>query len=335
MNIQTVYTEITNRCNLNCATCYNRSGRNHRTVEMSIGQIESILQLFSRYGANRFLFSGGEPSLHTHFHELLQLIDRYPQFSYGFVTNGTVHDEEWIAFLNAHENITVQISLDGADEETNALTRGHNHFDRAVDFVRKLHPRTQKPLLKMVVSQNNLSDVEAFYRLAVSLGCVPEFAFIYKSGNGAEDWERKQLSPQQKMSVLKTVSELNKAYDLNAYLPMCTVRCPYTSGSEHMSICIKTSGAIQPCQSLYSDDYSIGNVFCFDEQDFHRRVDTIIHMAKERLHCDYGCNKCLLRSGCGKGCLAEAVNNFGNPLAEDGNCLFRKLQFLDMYVKRE
>jgi len=100
-----------------------------------------------------------------------------------------------------------------------------------------------------------------------------------------------------------------------------------------MSICIKTSGAIQPCQSLYSEDFSIGNVFDFDEQDFLRRVDRIINIAKERLNCDYGCKKCLLQTSCGKGCLAGAVNNFGDPLAEDGECLFRKLQFLDMYVK--
>jgi len=333
MKIQTVYTEITNRCNLNCVTCYNSSGRNLRTQEMSIDRIESVLQLFSRYGANRFLFSGGEPSLHTHFYDLLQLIDRYPQYNYGFVTNGTVHHEDWIRFLNSHENITVQVSLDGASEETNSRTRGPNNFERAVNFVSKLHLRAQKPLLKMVVSQNNINDVEAFYRLAVSLGCVPEFAFIYKSGNGAENWECKLLSAQQKLSVLRTVRSLNREYDLDAYLPMCTVRCPYTGGSEHMSICIKTSGAIQPCQSLYSEDFSIGNVFDFDEQDFLRRVDRIINIAKERLNCDYGCKKCLLQTSCGKGCLAGAVNNFGDPLAEDGECLFRKLQFLDMYVK--
>ena len=333
MKIQTVYTEITNRCNLNCVTCYNSSGRNIHTQEMSIDQIESILKLFSRYGANRFLFSGGEPSLHTHFYDLLQLIDRYPQFSYGFVTNGTVHNEEWIKFLNSHQNITMQISLDGASEETNSLTRGSNNFGRAVDFVSKLRPRAQKPLLKMVVSQNNIDDVEKFYRMAISLDCVPEFAFIYKSGNGAEVWEQKNLSPQQKLSVIKTVRSLNREYDIDAYLPMCTVRCPYTSDSEHMSICIKTSGSIQPCQSLYSEDFSIGNVLGFDEQDFLRRVDRIINIAKERLACDYGCKKCLLQTGCGKGCLAQAVNNFGDPLAQDGDCLFRKLQFLDMYAK--
>ena len=120
---------------------------------------------------------------------------------------------------------------------------------------------------------------------------------------------------------------------MDAYLPMCTVRCPYTAGAEHMSICIKTNGSIQPCQSLYSEDFSIGNVFGFDEQDFLRRVDGIINIAKARLASDYGCKKCLLQNGCGKGCLAEAVNNFGDPLAQDGDCLFRKLQFLHMYVK--
>lgn len=334
MKIQTVYTEITNRCNLNCVTCYNSSGRNLHTQEISIDQIDHIIQLFSRYGANRFLFSGGEPSLHTHFGDLLQLIDRYPQFQYGFVTNGTVHNEEWIDFLNSHKNITVQISLDGASEESNSLTRGQHHFERVVDFISKLHLCTQKPLLKMVVSRNNISDVDAFYRLAVSLNCVPEFAYIYRSGNGAEDWEQKALSPQQKLSVLRTVKSLNKDYGLEAYLPMCTVRCPYSDGADHMSVCIKTSGAIQPCQSLYLEKFSIGNVFCFQEQDVLDRVDALVAIAKERLSRDYGCEKCLLHAGCGKGCLAEAVNNFGDPFAEDGNCLFRKIQFLDMYIQK-
>ena len=334
MRFQTVYTEITNRCNLNCATCYNRSGRNLETKEISVEQIEHILQFCSGYGAKRFLFSGGEPSLHTHFHGILQLLDKYPQFEYGFVTNGTIHDEIWIDFLNTHANMTVQVSLDGPTEQSNRLTRGANHFDRAVGFVRKLHLIARKPLLKMVVSQNNISDVEAFYRFAVSLNCVPEFAYIYKSGNGSENWESKALSPQQKLSVLRTVKALNEEYGLEAYLPMCTVRCPYTSGTEHMSICIKTSGAIQPCQTLYSDEYSIGNVFDFQRQAALARMDALVALAQSRLGQDYGCQKCLLREGCGKGCLAAAVNNFGDPLAADGDCQFRKLQFIDMHVSK-
>ena len=106
MRFQTVYTEITNRCNLNCSTCYNRSGLNKSPQEVSLEQIEYILQRCSEYGATRFLFSGGEPTLHSQFHDLLHLLDHYPQFSIGFVTNGTVHDKEFVAFLNT----TLEIS---------------------------------------------------------------------------------------------------------------------------------------------------------------------------------------------------------------------------------
>ena len=335
MRFKTVYTEITNKCNLNCRTCYNRSGLNKTTREISVAEIEYILKTCSEYGANRFLFSGGEPSLHSHFHELLALIDEYPKFSYGFVTNGTVHDEAWIDFLNSHDNITLQISLDGASEETNKLTRGCGNFDRALEFIKKLRLPSQKPLLKMVVSKNNLHDVENYYRFAVTLGCIPEFAFIYRSGNGADEWEKKALSPQQKLSVLRTVRKLNEEYSIEAYLPMCTVRCPFSSGNDTISVCIKTNGMIQPCQTLYSDEYSIGNIFELNEKEMQIRVDSLISTAKQRLLTNYGCEKCLLRSGCGKGCMAEAVNNFGNPLADDGNCLLRKLQFLEIYAKEQ
>lgn len=334
MRFRTVYTEITNRCNLNCCTCYNRSGLNRQTKEISIEQIEDILKLCSGYGANRFLFSGGEPSLHSRFHELLEMLDRYPQFSFGFVTNGTVHNDVWIDFLNSHDNVTLQVSLDGASEEANRLTRGANNFERAIEFVRKLHLSKQKALLKMVIWQDNFYCVEDFYRLAVSLNCVPEFAFIYKSGNGSDGWDRKELSPQQKLSVLRMVKKLNDEYGLEAFLPMCTVRCPYSVDAEQMSICIKTNGNIQPCQTMYSDEYSIGNIFDFKEQEFLERVDALVSVAKQRLSMDYGCEKCLLRSGCGRGCMSEAIHNLGDPLASDGACLFRKLQFLDMYVKK-
>ena len=335
MRIKTVCIEITTRCNLNCITCYNRSGLNTMTNELSIKDIEHIIVVCSRYGATRFLFSGGEPSLHSHFHDLLLLIDRYQQFDFGFVTNGTVHDEAWIDFLNAHDNITIQVSLDGSCEDTNKLTRREGHFERAVGFIKKLRTVTRKPLLKMVVSQKNIHDVEKYYRFAVSLGCMPEFAFIYCAGNGSESWESKALSAHQKLSVLRLVRQLNAEYGIEAYLPTCTVRCPFSVGAEAMSIAIKTSGMIQPCQNLYSDEYSIGSIFDFQEREMYERIDALIALAKRRTLKDYGCGKCILRDTCGKGCMSEAVNCFDDPLENDGNCLFRKLQFLDMYVKEQ
>lgn len=65
MRFKTVYTEITNRCNLNCMTCYNSSGLNRKIHEIAIEQIKQILDICSKYGAKCFLLAGGEPSLHS------------------------------------------------------------------------------------------------------------------------------------------------------------------------------------------------------------------------------------------------------------------------------
>ena len=335
MKIKTVYIEITNRCNLNCQTCYNRSGLNRTTRELSVSQIEQIMNSLSRYGANRFLFSGGEPSLHSEFQSLLELTERYPQYSFGFVTNGTNHDRAWIKYLNTHRNLTLQISLDGANEEQNSLTRGIGNFEKTLDFARQIQNSSLKPLMKMVISQNNLSGVEDFYRLAISVGCIPEFTFIYKSGNGSDDWESKSLSAQQKLKVLKLVDQLNHAHHINAFLPLCTNTCPFVSTTDEMSVCIKVDGAMQPCQTLYSPEFTIGNVLEFDEEIILQNLKKITSWAKQRTVFDYGCSKCLLQSACGRGCMAEAFLLTSDPLGNDDGCMYRKLQFLHHEIKKQ
>ena len=335
MNIKTVYIEIINRCNLNCITCYNRSGLNRETRELSIENIKNIISIFSRYGANRFLFSGGEPSLHSEFDALIDLIYEHPEYSFGFVTNGTSKNQRFIDLLNHAPNLTLQISLDGSCEEENRKTRGAGHFDTVIDFAKKINNPHMKPLLKMVVSQGNLSDVENFYRLALSLNCIPEFAFIYKSGNGAHEWESKKLSAQSKIKVLKLIDKLNTEHQTDAFLPLCTSSCPFIKSADNLSLCIKVDGSVQPCQALYDERFSIGNVFSFDEKEFSENVSRILSMAKQRSKADFGCSKCMLKDVCGRGCMAEAFYLTEDPLGSDDACLYRKLQFIDYNLKKQ
>lgn len=330
MNIKTVYIEITNRCNLNCRTCYNRSGLNRETKELTVEQIEDIMSTLARYGAKRFLLSGGEPSLHSDFHRVLVLIDKYPDYSFGIVTNGTNHDPLLIDYLCTRKNISLQISLDGATDEQNSLTRGAGSFAKAISFAEKVQNPHMTPLLKMVVSQANESGVEAFYQLALSLGCIPEYAAIYKSGNAVDRWNDKALTPQGKLKLLKTVQRLNRELGAEAFLPMCTFTCPFSTGEgKNMSVCVKVDGSIQPCQSLYDDEFTLGNALRFDKAEFTEKLDRILATAKARKHADLDCGKCMLKDFCGRGCMAAAYLNSGDPLGSDEDCTFRKLTVLN------
>jgi radical SAM protein with 4Fe4S-binding SPASM domain len=328
MRVKSAYFEITNRCNLNCKTCYNRSGLNTKRKEISKAQLKKAIELLIPFGVQRILLSGGEPTVHTEFNEILDLIDEYPELSFGIVTNGTVCNQKLIDRLNDKGDITLQISLDGSNEEQNSKTRGKGSFEKTLSLATKIHSPGEKPLLKMVISQSNFDDIEDFYKLAISIGFVPEFAFIYRSGNGSDKWEDKQLTAQQKLLALRLIDKLNKEYNTSAVLPLCTIKCPYVKSTEDLSLCIKTNGSIQPCQTLYSDAYSIGNIFHFDMDYNTQRINWISNIAKKRYETDYNCNSCLLREGCGKGCMAMAVNLYNDPLAKDGDCRFRKLQFI-------
>ena len=327
MKIETAYIEITNRCNLNCQTCYNRSGWNHITKELSPEQLESIYLRFRPFGLKRMLISGGEPSLHSRFHEVLALADTYPELSLGIVTNGTNPDPTLIHALNTKPNMTLQISLDGASEESNQKTRGTGNFAKVLDFARQIHMR-ETPRLKMVISQYNLEDVEAFYRLALSLGFQPEYAFIYHSGNAQEDWSDKSLTARDKIHVLKLLDRLNGELGGNAFLPLCTSRCPFTDGLNDISISIQVDGTMQPCQTMHDPRYSIGNAFTTDNETMISALERTVQMARQRLSADYGCARCLLRDACGRGCMAAAVVLTGDPLDDDGECSYRKSVFL-------
>lgn len=333
MNIKTAYVETTNLCNLNCATCYNRSGLNKHRSELSCEQIEQILVNFIPYGIQNFLLSGGEPTLHSEFERVLDLVDRYPQIVFGIVTNGTNPNKKLLEFLNSRKNFRLQISLDGSCEEQNAKTRGTGNFEKTLDFAKKILTPSIPPLLKMVVSQKNFGDVEQFCKLALSLGFTPELAFIYKSGNGTAEWEQKQLSSLQKLQILKLAKRLNKEVNANIFLPVCTSRCPLGEELKDLSLCIKVDGSIQPCQSLYDSKYTVGNALSFNKTAFEQNMAAISALASRRYSADFGCAKCMLNDICGRGCMAEAFNLSGNDMSDDGNCDYRKQQFFHLNLK--
>ena len=334
MNIKTAYFEITNQCNLNCITCYNRSGANKERLEISPEKLRTGIEILSVYGLSRVLISGGEPTLHSDFDMILELVGEYPYLSFGIVTNGTVYNQKLIDMLNTRKNFTLQISLDGSDEQQNAKTRGSDNFNRTIEFARQIRSEYNKPLLKMVISQNNINNIESFYRLAVSLNFTPEFAFANRYGNACDNWKDICVSSQQKVKIIGQIDLLNKELGVNAFLPLCTMGCPYAEDMKDLSLCIKTDGTIQPCSTLYDSEYKLGNIFDFDESCFNRRIIYISELAANRRGIDYGCGKCIMRNNnCGKGCMAIALLINGDILADDGGCDFRKKQFVSFNLR--
>ena len=336
MRILSAYIELTNRCNFNCRTCYNRSGMNRVTEELPMDVMIRTIMRFREYGAESFLLSGGETMMYTDIEALLALAEKMPEVSFTVSTNGTVKQNVLIDAYQRIPNLYVQISLDGSCEEVNSRTRGQGNFINTLMLLDGLRgcERTVGYRLKMVVSKVNLYDIPSYFDLAVTYGCEPQFSFISPLGNGWDHWNEMNLTSAEKMTALRLIDEANKKHRTNIVLPFCAFSCPLADNSDDIKLgcMVKSNGELMPCQGLYDSQYRLGNVYNFDENEVIGKLRRLQEITKKRMETDYGCNRCILTPICKRGCPADAAA-MGDILETDGNCEFRLKHYLKYQLR--
>lgn len=134
--------DITNRCNLNCRHCYNRSstGGGVDIVGNEIGR-ERLIRFADEIKAVEpysFCFCGGEPLLRLDEIILMMRRLRNPITRVGLVSNGYLLTQETALRLVESGIHTVQISIDGATDRTHERLRGvqgaYKHAIAAIKF---------------------------------------------------------------------------------------------------------------------------------------------------------------------------------------------------------
>lgn len=337
MKIESAYIELTNLCNLNCKTCYNRSGLNKIKKQLPLETVLRTIELCRSYGAKSFQLSGGETMLYDHIAGLFEEARKMPDVPFTISTNGTVKQELLLEAYRNIPNIYVQISLDGSCEEVNTRTRGTHNFDKTINLLSALHNcgRSIGYRLKMVVSKYNLADIPAYFDLAVRYNCEPRFSFMNSLGNGGDHWDEMSLSTAEKMSALRMITECNQKYTMHVELPSAAFSCPLADDYDRIKLgcMVKVNGDIMPCQALYDERYKLSSVYSFDENEVIRNLKELQNLTQTRMKTSYECEKCLLNPLCSRGCPASAVANCGDILATDCECDFRLKHYLKYQLR--
>lgn len=334
MLINSAYIEISNYCNLNCRGCYNSSGVPKKKQELSLEQLVTVWDRLISMGVQYIILSGGEPTLHSQWEEIIEeMRNRLDVCSFGIVTNGTTLNQSLLALCADSDKVSVQVSLDGSNEEVNAMNRGAGSFAPAFNTVKKLANVSSHSILKMVVTKQNIHDIPLHFMLAAAYNMSPSYAFINKSGNAATDYGLLCPSPKEKSAAMLEIARLSKETGVTVIIPKCSTGCPFANESEPLDILIKSDGSIQPCQTLYHSAYSLGNILYDPLETIAAAYQRISAMARERLEKDYGCGKCIVKGLCKKGCPAMAVDLYSDFMACDGDCEARRLQFVAFELK--
>ncbi len=101
-----IYVEITNKCNLSCSFC---SKDNCEKKEMTVEEFKIILDKVSNYTESIYLHVKGEPLLHSHLEDILNICDAY-NVKVCITTNGTLLKNKKSVLLN-HNIKQINVSL--------------------------------------------------------------------------------------------------------------------------------------------------------------------------------------------------------------------------------
>lgn len=210
-NAETMQIYLTNGCNLRCKHCYMYS-EHKKEKELTLEEIKDLCNKFKSIGGKFVTLTGGEVSTREDFPEILLEIDKIG-LAMHILSNGVNISDKLIEIIHNSNVERVQISLDGVNEETNALVRGKGAFELAMKTIDKMVRRG----INVEVAVTPLYEV-AFENKQAYIDFASELIEKYKEFNftlnfSLELLEGRELSKEEvkrnKKNYMELMSDIN------------------------------------------------------------------------------------------------------------------------------
>lgn len=247
---------LTKRCNLYCKHCIVSAGTLKEEEFFSTEQVLSIIDKLGKCGLKNITLTGGEPLVRKDFKKIVSYIKEKWDMRIDLMTNGTLITKELAAFLSA--NIySINISVDGANEESCSIIRGKGTFGKVINAINNLHGAGFENItLSIVETQANLMCMDEFLELCNELKVKPLRRIFEESGRAeknkdllskAPDGECKNCSPNLSYEELRGMTRGR------------------TCGAGYDTLSIDDKGNISPCQVFLNPELVMGNIMEIDD----------------------------------------------------------------------
>jgi radical SAM protein with 4Fe4S-binding SPASM domain len=310
--------ELTSRCNGLCPGCGDifageREKQSIDTVpsELDVADWHTILAKISPH-AHRLKLTGGEPTLHPQFAEIVQTIE-YLGIAFTVFTNALWPDPgEVISLLSSTSQCRgLLISLHGASAASHeAFTQVPGSFEEVTTNIRQAVGHGLKVTVSTVLTRHNFREVREIASLAHSLGAGHVAANRYLGPAHPE----LELTRDELKQAIQVVEEL-RARDIPIKFGNCIPQCFTASSSigclAGVAYCaIDPQGYMRPCThaALQCDNLLEVSI----EQAWHSPL-----MQRWREMIPGQCHECAAFSQCHGGCRAMMLqrNARSDPLA--------------------
>ncbi len=309
--------EVTNRCPLECAHCYNNlpmNDRGARRRELTLEEYRRVLDELADLGCLWMLFTGGEIFARGDFLEIYRHA-KERGFLVTLFTNATLITERIADFLAEFPPFEIEVTLYGRTKATyESLTGIPGSFEKCIRGIHLLLDRKLPLKLKTVALTINKHELASMKRFADELGV--EFKFdpmISPRIDCSSSPLAVRLTPADIVSLdladPQRVSEWRRlALECAPPLPAeGEPRLLYECGGGVNSFAIDPYGDLTICVLSHFDRYNVRDGSVRDGWEKFLRTVRSRHLTRTTK-----CTACALKSLCGS-CAANAELETGDP----------------------
>lgn len=307
--------EVTNRCPLECAHCYNNlpmADAGARRRELTTAEHKRVIDELAELGCLWICYSGGEIFARADFLEIYKYA-KEQGFLVTLFTNGTLITERIADLLVEYPPFDVEITLYGRTKATyESLTGIPGSFEKCLRGIRLLLDRKIPLKLKTVALTINKHEVKAMKQFAEELGV--EFKFdpmINPRIDCSSSPLAVRLSPPDivgfDLDDPERVAEWKRlAADCAPVVPSDGVRQVYECGGGVNTFALDPYGNMTICVLSHKDNYNVR------EGSVREGWENFLLQVRQRpVSRVTKCTNCALRAMCGS-CAATSELEAGD-----------------------
>ena len=244
----------TSACNLHCTGCWAAEYGNK--LNMSLEQLDDIINQATKLGTYFFIYSGGEPLVRKD--DIIKLCEKHPDCAFLAFTNGTLIDDAFADEMLRVKNFVPAISVEGFDEATDSR-RGAGTYDKVVHAMEILKRKKLAFGISCCYTSANTEVIgnEAYFDEMIRLGAKFMWLFTYMPV-GKDAVPELLVSPEQRAFMYKQVRAFRSTkaiftmdfWNDGEYADGCIA-----GGRRYLHI--NANGDIEPCAFIHYSDSNI------------------------------------------------------------------------------
>jgi len=299
----TLQWHITQKCDLHCKHCYDRSSRTPLHLKQGVAILDELRDFIrSRHVKGQITFTGGNPLLHPEFTELYQAAaDRGLTIA---ILGNPAPRQRIKELLRIKKPAFFQVSLEGLPDH-NDYIRGHGHFARVMEFLDTLRELKIHSMVMLTLTRDNMNQVLPLAEILKNKVDDFNFSRLSMVGEGAKlllpepesyrNFLQEYLLAAKTNPVMRLKDNLINIIRLERGEPLFGGCAGHGCGAAFNFLCVLPDGEVHACRKFPSP---IGNIY---EQSLATIYDSGL-AERYRSGCKE-CTDCRLRLVCG-GCLA-------------------------------